>query len=129
MTAPLAPIIFYPAELPRLVILRNATFRKRFIVKIGGTELDLTQSNLVVGADIKDATGTQIGTFTVTLPEDQTENEIPGMFDLELAPPETLALPLGTTHQTDISITNPDGDRFYYAKALVEVRETISRNH
>jgi hypothetical protein len=28
----------------------------------------------------------------------------------------------------DLSITTPDADRFYYAKAVVEVRETISRN-
>ena len=124
----LAPLIFYPAELPTLIILRNATFRKRFIVKIDGVEVDLTQNGLVIDADIKDVTGTQIGTFTPVLPEDENQDPIPGMFDLELDPTETLALPVGTTHQTDISITNPDGDRFYYAKAAVEVRETQSRN-
>jgi hypothetical protein len=128
MTVDLAPVIFYPAELPTLVILRNSTFRKRFIVKVDGTELDLTQNNLIIDADIKDATGTLIGTFTAVLPEDENQDEIPGMFDLELTPAEALALPLGTTHQTDISITNPDGDRFYYAKAPVEVRDTVSRN-
>lgn len=124
----LAPVIFYPVELPKIVILRNATYRKRFIVKVDGVELDLTQNDLVIDADIKDATGVLIGTFTAVLPEDESNDPIPGMFDLELGPAETLALPVATTHQTDISITNPGGDRFYYAKAAVEVHETQSRN-
>jgi hypothetical protein len=124
MTLP--QLTIYPAELEPLVILRNSTFRKRFIVKIDGTELDLTANGTVVDADIKNAAGQQIGTFDIALPE-QSNTPIPGMFDLELEPADSLALPVGM-HRTDISITTPDTDRFYYAKAPVEVRETISRN-
>jgi len=124
MTLP--QLTIYPAELEPLVILRNSTFRKRFIVKVDGTELDLTANGTVVDADIKNAAGQQIGTFDIALPE-QSNTPIPGMFDLELEPGDSLALPVGM-HRTDISITTPDADRFYYAKAPVEVRETISRN-
>jgi len=125
MTLP--QLTIYPAELEPLVILRNSTFRKRFIVKIDGTELDLTANGTVIDADIKNAAGTQIGTFNVELPE-VSGTPIPGMLDLELTPANALALPVGTTYQMDLSITTPDTDRFYYAKALVEVRETVSRN-
>jgi hypothetical protein len=123
----LAQLTIYPAQLPTIVILRNSTFRKRFIVKIDGTELDLAAVGTVIDADIKDASGTEIGTFDVELPE-ESGTPIPGMLDLELTPADALALPVGTTHQMDLSITTPDADRFYYAKAPVEVRETISRN-
>ncbi len=125
MTLP--QLTIYPAELEPLVILRNSTFRKRFIVKIDGTELDLAANGTVIDADIKNAAGTQIGTFNVELPE-VSGTPIPGMFDLELTPANALALPVGTAYQMDLSITTPDTDRFYYAKALVEVRETVSRN-
>jgi hypothetical protein len=125
MTLP--QLTIYPGELEPLVILRNSTFRKRFIVKVDGTELDLTAVGTVIDADIKDASGTEIGTFDVELPE-ESGTPIPGMLDLELTPADALALPVGTTHQMDLSITTPDADRFYYAKAPVEVRETISRN-
>jgi hypothetical protein len=125
MTLP--QLTIYPAELEPLVILRNSTFRKRFIVKIDGTELDLTANGTVIDADIKNAAGTQIGTFNVELPE-ASGTPIPGMLDLELTPANALALPVGTTYQMDLSITTPDTDRFYYAKAPVEVRETVSRN-
>lgn len=125
MTLP--QLTIYPAQLPTIVILRNSTYRKRFIVKVDGTELDLTAVGTVIDADIKDASGTAIGTFDVELPE-ESDTPIPGMLDLELTPAAALALPVGTTHQMDLSITTPDGDRFYYAKAPVEVRETVSRN-
>ena len=125
MTLP--QLTIYPAQLPTIVILRNSTFRKRFIIKINGTELDLTAVGTVIDADIKNASGTEIGTFDVELPE-ESGTPIPGMLDLELTPAAALALPVGTTHQMDLSITTPDTDRFYYAKAAVEVRETISRN-
>jgi hypothetical protein len=125
MTLPTPTI--YPVQIPKpLVILRNSTFRKRFIVKIDGVELDLTASGTEVDADIKNAAGQEVGTFTIALPE-ESGTPIPGMFDLELEPADSLALPLGM-HKTDISITTPDTDRFYYAKADVEVRETQSRN-
>jgi len=61
MTLP--QLTIYPGELEPLVILRNSTFRKRFIVKVDGTELDLTANGTVIDADIKDASGTEIGTF------------------------------------------------------------------
>jgi hypothetical protein len=124
MTLP--QLMIYPAELEPLVILRNSTYRKRFIVKIEGTELDLTANGTVVDADIVNAAGQQIGTFDIALPE-LNGTPIPGMFDLELEPGDSLALPVGM-HRTDISITTPDTDRFYYAKAAVEVHETQSRN-
>ncbi len=124
MTLP--QLMIYPAELEPLVILRNSTYRKRFIVKIDGTELDLTANGTVVDADIVNAAGQQIGTFDIALPE-ESGTPIPGMFDLELEPGDSLALPVGM-HRTDISITTPDTDRFYYAHGPVEVRETQSRN-
>lgn len=128
MTAALPPTIFYPAQLPKFVILRNATFRKRFIVKKDGAEVDLTVNGIVIDADIKDSSGIQIATFAIELPEDQNTDPIPGMFDIELDPAATVDLPVALTHKTDISITFPDGDRFYYANADVEVRDTVSRS-
>jgi hypothetical protein len=116
-----------PAVLEPLVVLRNATFRKRFVASIGGWAISLTQQGVVIDADIKNASGQQIGTFTIALPEvDNTP--VPGMFDLELTPAAALALPGGDTHKTDISITTPNGDRFYWGTAPVHVRETVSRN-
>lgn len=125
MTLP--QLTIYPAQLDKLVILRNSTFRKRFIVKIDGTELDLTAVGTEIDADIKNAAGQEIGTFDIELPE-ESNVAIPGMFDIELTPAAALALPVGTTYKMDISITTPDTDRFYYANADVEVRETQSRN-
>jgi hypothetical protein len=116
-----------PAVLEPLVVLRNATFRKRFIASRGGIAIDLTQQGVVVDADIKNANGQQIGAFTIALPE-VDDTPVPGMFDLELTPAEALALPVGDTHKTDISITTSDGDRFYYATAPLHVQETVSRN-
>ncbi len=118
----LPQLTLYPVQLEPFIILRNSTFRKRFILSQDGVEIDLTQEGLVIDADIKNAAGVEIETFT------PVPLELPGMLDLELTPEQTLAMPLATTHQTDISITMPNGDRFYYAKAPVEVRETVSRN-
>lgn len=126
MTTGLPPLIVYPATLP-LVILRNSTFRKRFVVNIGGTPIDLTIANTIIDADIKDVSGTEIGTFTAVLPE-VASVPVPGTFDLELSPSESLALPLGTDHKWDVSITFPSGDRFYYCKGPLEVCDTQSRN-
>jgi hypothetical protein len=127
MSNALPQLTLYPVELEPFVILRNSSFRKRFIVSQDGVEIDLTQQGLSIDADIKDSSGQVIGWFTPALRE-QDEVAIPGMFDLELTPQQTLALPVAKSHQTDISITMPNGDRFYYAKAPVEVRETVSRN-
>ena len=118
----LPQLTLYPVQLEPFIILRNSTFRKRFILSQDGVEIDLTQEGLVIDADIKNAAGVEIETFT------PVPLELPGMLDLELTPEQTLAMPIATTHQTDISITMPNGDRFYYAKAPVEVRETVSRN-
>jgi hypothetical protein len=117
-----------PGKLLPLTVLRNSTFRKRFIASLGGVAIDLTEEGVVVDADIKTATGELIGTFTIALPEvDGTP--VPGMFDLELTPAQSLSLPVADTHKTDISITNSNGDRFYYATAQLYVRETVSRNN
>jgi len=126
MTASLPPLIIYPATLP-LVILRNSTFRKRFVVNVGGDPVDLTVSGTVIDADIKNAAGTQIGTFTAVLPE-ISNVPVPGTFDLELTPSASLALPIAKDHKWDVSITYPDGDRFYYCKGPLEVCDTQSRN-
>jgi hypothetical protein len=123
----LPSLTLYPVQLEPFIVVRNATFRKRFIVSEDGVELDLTQEGLVIDADIKNAQGNQIGSFTAVLQERDGAN-VPGMFDLELTPEETLSLSISKTHQTDISITMPNGERFYYASAPVEVRETVSRN-
>lgn len=117
-----------PAVLEPFIVLRNSTFRKRFIVSVGGSEIDLTEEGVVVDADIKNAAGEQVGTFTVALPEIEG-TPVPGMFDLELTPIESLMLPVGGNHKTDISITKSNGDRFYYATAPLQVRETVSRNN
>ncbi len=123
----LSQLTIYPAQLDPIIILRNSTFRKRFIVKINGTELNLGVSGTIIDADIKDSTGLLIGTFTSVLPLSGGV-PIPGMFDLQLTPAQTLLLPVAKNHQTDISITTPNTDRFYYASAVVDVRETVSRN-
>lgn len=126
MTTGLPPLIVYPATLP-FVILRNSTFRKRFVVNVGGNPVDLTINTTTIDADIKNVAGMQIGTFTAVLP---TVNSVavPGTFDLELTPAQSLALPLGTDHKWDVSITFPSGDRFYYCKGPLEVCDTQSRN-
>lgn len=117
-----------PGTLEPLIVLRNSTFRKRFIASRGGSEIDLTEEGVVVDADIRNAAGQQIGTFTVALPEVEG-TPVPGMFDLQLTPAESLMLPVGRNHKTDISITSSNGDRFYYATATLHVRETVSRNN
>lgn len=122
----LPPLIVYPATRP-FVVLRNGTFRKRFQLKVNDNPVDLSITNTVIDADIKDSSGTQIGTFTVTLPE-ENGGPIPGFFDLTLDPAATLAMPIATTHKWDLSITYPNGDRFYYCQGSLEVRETVSRN-
>lgn len=122
----LPPLIIYPAT-RAFVVLRNSTFRKRFQLKADGVPIDLTPVGTIVDADIKDASGTQIATFTATLTED-AGTPIPGFFDLELDPATTLALPIATNHKWDVSVTYPSGDRFYYCQGPLEVRETTSRN-
>jgi hypothetical protein len=125
MTA-LPPLIIYPAT-RAFVVLRNSTFRKRFQLRVGGTPVDLTVSNTIIDADIKDITGTEVATFTPVLPE-ESGTPIPGFFDLELDPATALALDVGVDYRWDVSITYPSGDRFYYCEGPLEVRETISRN-
>jgi hypothetical protein len=122
----LPPLIVYPAK-RNFVVLRNSTFRKRFQLKIDGDPVDLAAMGTVIDADIKDATGALIGTFTATLPE-ESGTPIPGFFDLTIEPEDSLVLPIGTTHTWDVSITYPSGDRFYYCGGSLEVRETVSRN-
>jgi hypothetical protein len=126
MSTTLPPLIIYPATRP-FVVLRNSTFRKRFKLMIDDTPVDLTPNGTIIDADIKDITGTEIGTFTTTLPE-ESGTPIPGFFDLTLSATTALALPVATTHRWDVSITYPSGDRFYYCEGPLEVRETISRN-
>lgn len=109
------------------MVLRNSTFRKRFQLKEDGVPVDLTPVGTVLDADIKDAAGTQVATFTCTLTEDNG-TPLPGFFDLELTPATTLGIPVATTYKWDISITYPSGDRFYYCQGPLEVRETTSRN-
>lgn len=124
MTLP--PLIIYPAT-RAFVVLRNSTFRKRFQLRVGGTPVDLTVSNTIIDADIKDITGTEVATFTPVLPE-ESGTPIPGFFDLELDSATALALDVGVDYRWDVSITYPSGDRFYYCEGPLEVRETISRN-
>ena len=121
----LPPLIIYPAALP-LVVLRNSTFRKRFVVKRGGVAVDISNVGTIIDADIKDSSGIQIGTFT---PIKLTSGGSPvvGTFDIELTPTQSLALPIATDHKYDLSITI-GGDRFYYVQGPLEVRETQSRN-
>lgn len=126
MTATLPPLIVYPAT-RALVVLRNSTFRKRFQLKIDGNPVNLTVTNTVIDADIKDASGALIGSFVPSLPE-ESGTPIPGFFDLTIDPEDSLLLPVATTHTWDVSITYPSGDRFYYCKGPLEVRETTSRN-
>jgi hypothetical protein len=125
MTA-LPPLIIYPATRP-FVVLRNSTFRKRFLLKADGDPIDLSDPQTIIDADVKDASGAQIATFTPSLPG-ESGSPIPGMFDLELDASVTLLLPIATTHKWDVSITYPNGDRFYYCEGSLEVRETVSRN-
>jgi hypothetical protein len=122
----LPPLIIYPAT-RAFVVLRNSTFRKRFLLKQDGIPVDLTNPLTIIDADIKDASGVQIATFTPTLPE-ESGTAVPGMFDLELDATLTLALPVATNHKWDVSITYSTGDRFYYCQGDLEVRETVSRN-
>jgi len=122
----LPPLIIYPASRP-FVVLRNSTFRKRFLLKADGDPIDLSDPQTIIDADVKDASGVQIATFTPSLPEDD-DLPIPGMFDLELDTATTLLMPIATTHKWDVSITYPSGDRFYYCEGPLEVRETVSRN-
>ena len=122
----LPPLIVYPAT-KCLVILRNGTYRKRFLLRRDGVPVDLAQEGIVIDADIKDSTGLLIATFQTGLPEEDG-TPIPGVFSIELAPDITVDLPVAADHSWDLSVTYPSGDRFYYCKGPVEVRETVSRN-
>jgi hypothetical protein len=122
----LPPLIVYPATRP-FVVLRNSTFRKRFQLKIDGNPVNLATFGTIIDADIKDSTGLQIGTFVTSLPQ-SAGSAIPGFFDLSLTPAASLALPIGTNHKWDVSITYPGGDRVYYCQGPLEVRDTVSRN-
>lgn len=120
----LPPLVVYPATRD-LVVLRNSTFRKRFQVRAGGDPIDLTTSGTIIDSEIKSATGARIGVFTASLTEDDGM-PIPGFFDLALTPEESLVLPMATNHTWSLSITYPSGDRFYYCKGLLDVREVAS---
>lgn len=122
----LPPLMIYPAT-QCLVILRNSTYRKRFLLRRGGDPVDLTQEGTIIDADIKDSAGLTIATFQVELPEEDG-TPVPGLFSIELAPDVTVDLPVAADHSWDLSVTYPSGDRFYYCKGPVEVRETVSRN-
>jgi hypothetical protein len=122
----LPPLIVYPAT-RAFVVLRNSTFRKRFQLRTDGVPIDLTPLGTVIDSDIKNASGMQIGSFTASLPE-HDGTPIAGFFDLTLTPEESLMLPVAANHTWDVSVTYPSGDRFYYCKGPLEVRETTSRN-
>jgi hypothetical protein len=122
----LPPLTIYPAT-KCLLVLRNSTFRARFLLRKDGVPVDLSQEGTVIDADIKDSSGLQIASFTVELPLEEGE-PIPGIFSIELTPEATLELPIATNHRWDLSITYPSGDRFYYCQGPLEVRETVSRN-
>lgn len=120
----LPPLMIYPATLP-LVVLRNSTFRKRFLARRGGVAIDLNGLDAVIDCDIKDVNGIRIASFMPELVV--AGSPIPGMFDIELTPEQSIALPVATNHKYDLSITI-DGDRYYYVGGPLEVRETQSRS-
>ena len=120
----LRPLMIYPATLP-LVVLRNSTFRKRFIARRGGDAIDLSGLGTVIDCDIKDVNGIRIGRFTPQLVG--VGSPILGMFDIKLTPEQSIALPVAKSHKYDLSITI-DGDRYYYVQGPLEVRETQSRS-
>lgn len=122
----LPPLIVYPAK-RSLVVLRNSTFRKRFLLRYNYLPVDLTVANTLIRAEIKDSSGIKIGSFTSALPQ-QSGTPIPGFFDLSLSPAASLALPVSNTHAWDVSITYSSGDRFYYCEGPLEVKETVSRH-
>lgn len=120
-------LTIYPAQ-RNLIVLRNSTYRKRWILKIDDVEVDTT--TVQFDADIHDNAGLEIGSFDFAFPESSPGVRIPGMFDMQLSPAQSLTLPTGTwswdLNATFVSGPN-SGDRFYYVTGTVQVQNTVSR--
>lgn len=102
-------------------ILQNATRRIQFRVQDeNGVAIDIT--NWVVDADIKNQRDEQLATFDCTI-----TNAVDGRFEIEMPPATTVGIAPGN-YFWDLSMTQPNGRRYYWLKGVVTVEKTQSRN-
>lgn len=102
-------------------ILQNATRRIQFRVQDENDQaIDIT--DWVIDADIKNQQDQQLATFDCTI-----TNAVDGRFEIEMAPETTQTMPPGN-YFWDLSMTQPNGRRFYWLKGVVTVEKTQSRN-
>jgi hypothetical protein len=108
-----------PATL-NLSARQNADFRRRLTLRdeLGAT-IDLT--GFVIDADITDASGTIIATFT-----HEFVDAAGGVFDLILPKTTSVALVAGD-YGWDLSLTSGIGERNYYIEGTLTIIRTRSR--
>ena len=83
--------------------------------------MDLT--SYTIDADIKELLDYQeIATFATSIVDASS-----GLFELLLAPSTSADLEVGN-YGYDISLTAPNGDRYYWVTGLLTVQRTYSRN-
>lgn len=113
--------MFYPATY-NIVVLQNSTYRMQITAtQSGGTPINL--SGYTVDSDIvSKVSGEQVATFIPTI-----TNAASGIFQLELQPATTSGIEVGL-YDYDVSVTEADGDRYYWLKGTCTVSGTVSRN-
>jgi hypothetical protein len=121
-----------------------------FVIASGLATSDFRISTTISGSSIA-LSGTASGTFSVSKPVDLTSYTIDadikelldyqeiatfatsivdassGLFELLLAPSTSADLEVGN-YGYDISLTAPNGDRYYWVTGLLTVQRTYSRN-
>jgi hypothetical protein len=121
-----------------------------FVIASGLATSDFRISTTISGSSIA-LSGTASGTFSVSKPVDLTSYTIDadikelldyqeiatfatsivdassGLFELLLAPSASADLEVGN-YGYDISLTAPNGDRYYWVTGLLTVQRTYSRN-
>lgn len=80
-------------------------------------------SGYIIDSDIKAvATSSIISTFTATLTD-----AVNGQFELLMVPEVSVGIEAGS-YIYDVSLTSPEGERYYWLTGTVTVARTISRN-
>lgn len=113
--------MFYPATYD-IVILQNSTYRMQITAtQSGGTPVNL--SGYTIDSDIASRlSNEQVATFVPTIIDAAS-----GVFQLALAPAVTSGIEVGA-YNYDVSVTQGDGDRYYWLKGTATVSGTVSRN-
>ena len=82
----------------------------------------VTLSGYVIDSDVKQMlTGVQVATFTSTITDSDN-----GAFQLAMSPAVSSGIESGR-YNYDISLTQPNGDRYYWLTGIATVSPTYSR--